>query len=61
MVGQALAKEAIDQGLDGSLEDGLTLEQELFVEVFKTNDARTGVESFLANGPGKARVRGELT
>lgn len=58
VVGQALAKKAIDQGLDGSLEDGLTLEQELFVEVFTTNDARTGVESFLTNGPGKAQFSG---
>ncbi len=58
VVGQALAKKAIDNGLDGSLADGLTLEQELFVEVFTTNDARTGVESFLTNGPGKATFSG---
>ena len=58
VVGQALAKSAIDRGLDGSLRDGLTIEQELFVDVFKTNDARTGVESFLANGPGKATFQG---
>src|SRR5205085_5564978 len=33
VVGQAFAKEAIDQGLDGPLADGLSLEQDLFVEV----------------------------
>jgi len=58
VVGQALAKEAIDRGLDGSLADGLSVEQDLFVEVFKTNDARTGVASFLQNGPGKAEFAG---
>ncbi len=59
LVGQALSKEAIDRGLDGSLADGLSLEQDRFVEVFKTNDARTGVESFLKNGPGKATFEGK--
>jgi enoyl-CoA hydratase len=58
VAGQALAKAAIDRGLDGPLQAGLAIEQELFVEVFKTNDARTGVESFLKNGPGKATFAG---
>jgi enoyl-CoA hydratase len=51
----ALAKQAIDGGLDGSLADGLRLEQRLFVDSFGTADARVGVESFLEHGPGKAR------
>lgn len=55
---QALAKQAIDQGLDRKLGAGLDVEQELFVEVFRTDDARTGVESFLANGPGHATFHG---
>ncbi|HET6794133.1 MAG TPA: enoyl-CoA hydratase-related protein [Acidimicrobiales bacterium] len=50
----ALAKQAIDDGLDRALPDGLSLEQRLFAEVFDTDDARIGVESFLENGPGKA-------
>ncbi len=58
VVAQGLAKQAIDRGLDGPLEDGLELEQRLFVEVFGTEDARTGVQSFLAHGPGKAEFRG---
>ena len=29
-----------------------------FVEVFATEDARTGVASFLENGPGKAKFAG---
>jgi enoyl-CoA hydratase len=45
-------------GLDGSLADGLELEQRLFVEVFHTEDARIGVASFLEHGPGKANFTG---
>ena len=55
---QALAKQAIDGGLEASLADGLALEQELFVKVFGTDDARTGVASFLEHGPGQARFSG---
>jgi enoyl-CoA hydratase/carnithine racemase len=55
---QALAKRAIDDGLDGSLEVGLRVEQDRFAEVFATEDARTGVASFLEHGPGKATFRG---
>lgn len=51
----ALAKRAIDGGLEGALDAGLLLEQELFVDSFATTDARSGVESFLAQGPGKAQ------
>ena len=58
VIAHGLAKRAIDEGLDGSLGDGLELEQELFVEVFKTEDARSGVQSFLEQGPGKATFTG---
>ncbi|HET6950807.1 MAG TPA: enoyl-CoA hydratase-related protein [Acidimicrobiales bacterium] len=54
VVAQGLAKRAIDGGLEGSLAAGIALEQELFAEVFTTEDARIGVASFLADGPGKA-------
>ena len=53
-----LAKRAIDRGLDITLNGGLDLEQQLFVEVFKTDDATIGVKSFLADGPGKATFTG---
>jgi enoyl-CoA hydratase/carnithine racemase len=56
---QALAKRAIDRGLDITLDGGLALEQELFAEVFTTPDAQVGVESFLDHGPGKAVFREE--
>jgi enoyl-CoA hydratase len=58
LAAQALAKRAVDEGLEGTLADGLKLEQELFVEVFKTDDAGIGVKSFLENGPGKAAFTG---
>ena len=51
----AIAKKAIDMGLEGSLHDGLVLESDLFVRSFTTRDAEIGVESFLSQGPGKAR------
>jgi len=54
----ALAKQAIDTGLDDALGDGLVLERRLFVEVFGTEDAAIGVASFLADGPGKANFTG---
>jgi enoyl-CoA hydratase/carnithine racemase len=50
----ALAKQAIDQGLEGSLADGLLVEQRLFVSSFGMRDATAGVSSFLEHGPGKA-------
>jgi enoyl-CoA hydratase/carnithine racemase len=58
VVAQGLAKRAIDGGLDRSLADGLALEQELFVEVFTTEDSRIGVASFLEHGPGAAEFKG---
>ncbi|HEY0509583.1 MAG TPA: enoyl-CoA hydratase-related protein [Blastococcus sp.] len=54
----AAAKQAIDGGLDGSLDDGLTLETRLFAELFDTEDQKTGMSSFLESGPGKATFSG---
>lgn len=53
-----LTKHAIDGGIDGTLADGLDREAAAFVEVFGTEDAETGVASFLESGPGKATFRG---
>lgn len=58
LAAHALAKRAIDEGLDGDLATGLRLEQDLFVEVFGTDDAALGVASFLEHGPGKASFTG---
>ena len=54
----AAAKQAIDEGLEGTLSDGLELEQELFARIFETDDATAGVTSFLEQGPGKATFTG---
>lgn len=51
----ALAKSAIDDGLQVSLAEGLDIEQGRFVQSFGTEDATVGVRSFLTEGPGKAR------
>jgi enoyl-CoA hydratase len=55
---QAFAKRAIDTAYDQPLHEGITTEQELFVQVFDTEDAGTGVKSFLEHGPGKATFKG---
>ncbi len=58
LAAQALTKRAIDEGLTLPLDRALQLERELFEEVFHTEDSRTGVASFLAEGPGKASFSG---
>jgi enoyl-CoA hydratase len=55
---QALVKRAVDEGVETDLGSGLRLERGLFEMVFHTDDSRVGVESFLANGPGKADFTG---
>jgi enoyl-CoA hydratase/carnithine racemase len=55
---QARVKRAVDVGLGLPLVEGLDLEQELFVDVFGTDDAAIGVRSFLEHGPGKATFTG---
>ncbi|HEX5587602.1 MAG TPA: enoyl-CoA hydratase-related protein [Acidimicrobiia bacterium] len=58
VVAMGLSKRVIDRGLDGSLSDGLDLEAAAFAAVFDTDDASTGVRSFLDDGPGKATFQG---
>jgi enoyl-CoA hydratase len=53
-----LIKQAVDRGIETDLVSGLALELELFEDVFRTEDSRIGVKSFLENGPGKARFTG---
>ena len=54
----AVAKKAIDEGLDLPLREGLVLESRLFAELFDTEDQATGMRSFLESGPGKATFTG---
>ncbi len=52
------AKAAIDRGLEVDLNSGLEIERQRFAELFATRDQRTGMESFVENGPGKAVFEG---
>ena len=54
----ALAKRAIEDGTEQSLDQGLRLESELFAAAFATEDAATGIASFLEHGPGQATFEG---
>jgi enoyl-CoA hydratase/carnithine racemase len=53
-----LAKQAIDQGVELDLDSALRLETSLFTECFATEDARTGMQSFIDEGPGRAQFSG---
>ncbi len=55
----AAAKAAIDGGLDGDLASGLKLESHLFAALFATEDQAAGMQSFIENGPGKAKFSGK--
>ncbi|HTS96864.1 MAG TPA: enoyl-CoA hydratase-related protein [Streptosporangiaceae bacterium] len=52
------AKQAIDDGLEVDLAAGLEIERLHFAGMFATEDQRTGMRSFMENGPGKATFAG---
>lgn len=52
------AKEAIDRGLEVSLDTGLELERGLFAGLFATEDRTIGMTSFVEKGVGKAEFVG---
>ena len=52
------AKQAIDAGLEVDLATGLEIERLHFAGLFATEDQRTGMRSFIENGPGKATFAG---
>ena len=52
------AKQAIDEGLETDLDTGLEIERLQFAGLFATEDQRTGMRSFVENGPGKATFAG---
>jgi enoyl-CoA hydratase len=56
---QGYVKAAVDEGTETTLAWGVDREQLYFVDVFETDDARIGVQSFLEHGPGKARFTGK--
>ena len=52
------AKESIDRGLEVDLDTGLEIERQQFAGLFATQDRSVGMDSFVDNGPGKARFVG---
>jgi enoyl-CoA hydratase len=52
------AKQAIDAGLEVDLDTGLEIERLNFAALFATEDQRTGMRSFIENGPGNATFAG---
>ncbi len=54
----AAAKRCIDDGLDVDLATGLRMESAAFASLFATEDQKTGMASFIADGPGKATFSG---
>ncbi len=58
VLAHGLAKAAVDRGLDGTLEDGLGIEQVAFAAAAGTEDAARGIASFTEHGPGKATFVG---
>jgi enoyl-CoA hydratase len=52
------AKQAVDGGLEVDLATGLEIERLQFAALFATEDQKTGMRSFIENGPGKATFDG---
>lgn len=57
-VALAAAKQAIDLGSGVDLGTGLEIERQLFSGLFATEDRSIGMQSFVEEGPGKARFVG---
>lgn len=57
-VALAAAKEAVDRGSETDLSTGLEIERMQFASLFATEDQKTGMRSFVEEGPGKARFEG---
>jgi enoyl-CoA hydratase len=58
VLAMGIAKRVIDGGYDLPMPEALDLEGAGFGEVFETEDAKTGAQSFLEHGPGKATFSG---
>ena len=52
------AKQAVDKGLEVDLATGLEVERLNFAALFATEDQKSGMRSFIENGPGKAVFEG---
>ena len=52
------AKQAVNRGLEVDLATGLEIERLQFASLFATQDQKSGMRSFMENGPGKAVFEG---
>jgi enoyl-CoA hydratase len=52
------AKIAVNWGARGDFRAGIVLERELFADLFSTEDQKSGMQSLLDQGPGKAKFVG---
>jgi enoyl-CoA hydratase/carnithine racemase len=52
------AKQAVDSGLEVDLATGLQIERLHFASLFASQDQKSGMSSFIENGPGKAVFQG---
>jgi enoyl-CoA hydratase/carnithine racemase len=52
------AKIAVNWGARGDFRAGIVLERELFADLFSTEDQKTGMQSLMDQGPGKAKFVG---
>jgi enoyl-CoA hydratase/carnithine racemase len=58
LLAQSLAKRAIDAAAELPLSEGLALERELFGRAVRSDDAQSGIRTFLEHGPGHAKFTG---
>ena len=52
------AKQAIQNGMQVDMTNGLLLERQAFASLFATEDQKIGMRSFVEQGPGKAKFTG---
>ncbi len=57
-VALAMAKKAINKGIECSIAEGLLIEAQCFTICFASEDQKIGMRTFLAEGPGKAKFVG---
>jgi enoyl-CoA hydratase len=58
LVALMAAKQVIQSGIDIDEATGILLERQAFAALFATEDQQIGMESFIENGPGKAKFVG---
>ena len=52
------AKDVIQNGIDVDMTTGLLLERQAFAALFSSEDQKIGMDTFVEQGPGKAKFTG---